>query len=386
MSYLAVTQRLRADNHLFSVLLELTYRCNLDCFFCYNDLSLTGKTLSKEQYFEFFDELAEMGVMNVVLTGGEPLAHPDFFEIGAYARARQFLVRIKSNGHGLRGKVARRVRDEIDPFCIDTSLHGGTAAIHDRQTRVPGSFDRLMGNLAECRALGLRVKINTTLTRWNEHQIEEIFAIGDRLDCQVQVDPEVTPRDDGDTEPLEISPSSEGIRRLFELQAARVRAAHSRAPQPGVPESPAPPIIGRQDSDLMKAPSSPQAKPKLCGAGSAGVAVDPFGDVYPCVQWRRAIGNLHEASIRAIWGQRKELDEIRQITTDAAALVAAEGEHGKYMSFCPGLAHTKSGNPLQIYSSAKRRGKVVKETYADVVADLAVVPSKAERKSLKVLR
>ena len=381
-----MTQRLRADNHLFSALVELTYRCNLDCFFCYNDLSLTGRPLSKEQYFEFFDELADMGVMNLVLTGGEPLAHPDFFEIGAYARTRKFLVRIKSNGHGLRGKVARRVRDEIDPFCIDTSLHGGTAAIHDRQTRVAGSFDRLLANLEECRELGLRVKINTTLTRWNEHEIEEIFAIGDRLDCQIQVDPEVTPRDDGDTEPLEISPSREGIRRLFELQAERVRAAQTQNAPSGVPERPAPPVIGRQDGDLMKAPSSPKTKPKLCGAGSVGVAVDPFGDVYPCVQWRRSIGNLHKASIREIWSQRKELEEIRQITTDAAALVAAEGEHGQYMSFCPGLAHTKSGNPLKIYDSAKRRGKVVKATYADALADLEVAPSKGARKSLKVLR
>ena len=40
------------QNILFSVLVELTYRCNLDCSFCYNDTSLKGTALSKEQYFE----------------------------------------------------------------------------------------------------------------------------------------------------------------------------------------------------------------------------------------------------------------------------------------------------------------------------------------------
>ena len=46
------------ENRLFTVLLELTYRCNLDCFFCYNDVSLQGTPLATEQYFALLDELA----------------------------------------------------------------------------------------------------------------------------------------------------------------------------------------------------------------------------------------------------------------------------------------------------------------------------------------
>ena len=45
------------DNFLYSLLIELTYRCNLDCFFCYNDLSLKGRALSLEQYFAMFEDL-----------------------------------------------------------------------------------------------------------------------------------------------------------------------------------------------------------------------------------------------------------------------------------------------------------------------------------------
>ena len=57
------------------------------------------------------------------------------------------------------------------------SLHGATAATHDRQTRVPGSFDRLLANLGELRPLGLRVKLNSTLTAWNEGEIEGMFDL-----------------------------------------------------------------------------------------------------------------------------------------------------------------------------------------------------------------
>src|SRR5205807_1264407 len=164
MSFDRLMLRTWSENRLFSALVELTYRCNLDCFFCYNDLALRGRPLSLEQYFDFFADLRDLQVLNLTLTGGEPLAHPDFLRLGARARELGFVVRIKSNGHALRGALARRIRDEIDPFLVEVSLHGATAAVHDRQTREPGSFERLLANLREMRGLGLRVKLNSTLT------------------------------------------------------------------------------------------------------------------------------------------------------------------------------------------------------------------------------
>ena len=203
MSLARVVAAAWRENLLFSVLVELTYRCNLDCFFCYNDVGAAGRAaLAATHYFRLFAELRELEVLNLTLSGGEPLAHPDFLALGARARELGFAVRIKSNGHALRGELARRVRDEVDPFLIEVSLHGATAATHDRQTRVAGSFERLLANLAELRALGLRVKLNSTLTAWNEGEIAGMFALADALGLPLQVDPEVTPRDDGGREPL----------------------------------------------------------------------------------------------------------------------------------------------------------------------------------------
>ncbi|MBV8203286.1 MAG: radical SAM protein, partial [Acidobacteria bacterium] len=237
MSFERLLLRTWRDNHLFSVLVELTYRCNLDCFFCYNDLGLRGRPLSLAQYYEFFAGLRDLEVLNLTLSGGEPLAHPDFLALGARARALGFVVRIKSNGHALRGAMARRIREEIDPFLIEVSLHGATAAVHDRQTREPGSFERLLANLREMRGLGLRVKLNSTMTAWNEQEIADMMALADSLELPLQIDPEVTPRDDGDREPQSISPSRAGVRRLFELLAARAARAREQAPPLG-PEPP----------------------------------------------------------------------------------------------------------------------------------------------------
>ena len=46
-------------------------------------------------------------MLNLTLSGGEPLAHPDFFLLGSRARELGFVVRVKSNGHALRGAALR---------------------------------------------------------------------------------------------------------------------------------------------------------------------------------------------------------------------------------------------------------------------------------------
>jgi MoaA/NifB/PqqE/SkfB family radical SAM enzyme len=351
MSFAQVIAKTWRDNHLFAVLLELTYRCNLDCFFCYNDVGSVGRPLSREAYFQLFEDLAAMQVMNLTLSGGEPLAHPDFLALGRKARELGFVVRIKSNGHALRGELLRRVKEEVDPFIVEVSLHGATAATHDRQTRVPGSFERLLANLGEMAALGLRVKVNTTLTAWNEDEIEGMFDLVESLGLVFQVDPEVSPRDDGDREPLAVSPSREGVLRLFRVQEERARkemAESSAAPASTVAR-------GADDG------AAPAAIHKHCGAGSSGIAVDPYGNVYPCVQWRRPVGNLHERRIGEIWSQGTRLAEIREITVAATRLVDGYGPAGPLLNFCPGNADAQAGDPLAVYPSALRRMELATE-------------------------
>jgi MoaA/NifB/PqqE/SkfB family radical SAM enzyme len=340
MSYADTIKRAWNENRLMSVLLELTYACNLDCTFCYNDLALGGQRLSLPQYRELLDDLASLGALNLSLTGGEPLAHPRFFEIAAHARTLGFVIRLKTNGHAVKEPVARRIRDEVDPFLIEVSIHGATAATHDRQTRVAGSFVRLVGNIRVMKSLGLRVKVNSVLTRWNEHEIEDLLALCDELDVLFQIDPEVKPKDDGDQSPLAIEASPEGqarYRRALEARAKR-GGAGTEAPSPAAKRKA---IVAGTD--------------KHCGAGSNNIAIDPYGRVLPCVQWRVPVGNLHEQRITDIWAASGALEEIRETTKAVRRSLEGFGDAGLVSNFCPGAAHTYSGNPLAVYPPAEQR-------------------------------
>ncbi|HKR64163.1 MAG TPA: radical SAM protein [Thermoanaerobaculia bacterium] len=334
MSYDAIVARSWNDNQLSSVLFELTYRCNLDCFFCYNDLGLRGTPLTFAQYDACLRDLASMNVLNVTLSGGEPLAHSDFFRIGALARELGFVVRVKSNGHALRGELAQRLRDEVDPFVIEVSLHGARAETHDRQTRVAGSFVRLLENLREMLDLGLRLKVNSTLTSWNENETAEMYALCDELGLPLRFDLQVSPRDDGDRTPLDVAPTAEGIRKLIAIENLRY-TAHPAQRAEGV--------------------TTPKIT-KHCGAGSAGIAIDPYGNVYPCVQWRRAAGSLHETSISAMW--ESAFDPFRRETEAAAGVVAAH-PRGRLLNFCPGLADVLTGSATRVPEEMERVAEIV---------------------------
>ena len=117
------------------VQVELTEACNLRCKFCYN----SQKPRYNHNVFEMLDKLAEQGVMQVNLTGGEPLAHPRFFEILDYACKRFPNVVVLSNG-SLMDRDALEKIHQTDVTSVNISIHGDRDT-HDALTQVPGSYD-----------------------------------------------------------------------------------------------------------------------------------------------------------------------------------------------------------------------------------------------------
>lgn len=345
MTQFAATLARAWDRHqLVSLLLELTYRCNHRCTFCYNDTSRRGALMEPADWERLLRDAATMGVMNVTLSGGEPMVHPAFFELGRLARTLGFVVRVKTNGYTLDAATCARLRDEVDPFLLEVSLHGAVAATHDRQTQVPGSFDTVVANLAAAKNAGLRVRLKTPLTRLNEAEVAPLFDLADALGFPIQFDPEVTTRDDGDRAPLALSASPEGLQALFREQARRARnhASAIDGPRPPPPES-----------------------RHYCGAASSGVLIDPFGDVLACVQWRKAIGNVRTQRLPEIWSTSPQAAEIRDTTVEVRDAVRRQGSDAHLLNFCPGRAEASTGNPSAQYSSAVARREALRVVLAE---------------------
>lgn len=115
---------------------ELTEACNLKCKFCYN----SQKPRYNERIFEMLESLAKQGVMQVNLTGGEPLAHPRFFEILEKACSLFPNVVILSNGSLMTEEALEKIHS-YDVTSVNISIHGDEAS-HEELTQVKGCYQK----------------------------------------------------------------------------------------------------------------------------------------------------------------------------------------------------------------------------------------------------
>lgn len=301
-----------------SALLELTYACNWRCVFCYNPRHHDERRLSGAEWIEVVDDLRQLGTLNVTVTGGEPLTHPDAFEVMAAVRARAMTFRLFTNGSLVTDEVAERLR-ALHPVAVELSLHGATALTHDRSTGKPGSFEALWRGIAALKRHGLPIVLKTPLTRINENELEEMIALTERESVPYNVDATLTHRDDGDPAPLQYSVTAAGLDRFYSLLAR-----------------------------LHRLPASHRTTGGLnCGLGRTTLAVDPEGNVYPCPQWRRSsLGNVRDTRLLALWPSspvRLEAAAVAGLANDS--LVAAGGPMSRF-PFCPAVAQERTGNPI----------------------------------------
>jgi len=338
----------RRNRRLLSLLFELTYVCDLKCPFCYNEKVRRGDTLNLDAYERAFRDGREEGALYLTLTGGEPTLHPRFFDIGALATRLGYSVRVKTNGYGLDEAFLRRMKREINPYNLDISIHGATPEVHDAGTGIRGSFDRLCRLIPLAQACGMRVRLKFPLTRRNEHQVAEVFALVRSWGIGVDPFAEISPADDGNLGAVPLMASLDGVRAMYREYAM----AGPRPPSD---------FLGEEEQDRMIAGAGPEY---ACGAGLTALCVDPFGEVYPCVGWRASVGNIHRNSLREIWQDlpmKRLIEENLKAGERKRLNPCMEGE-----LFCPGRAHVQYGSALTVYPEAVMMARARQEAVASL--------------------
>jgi MoaA/NifB/PqqE/SkfB family radical SAM enzyme len=299
--------------------LELTYRCNWRCVFCYNPRHGDLRPLSTAEWVAVLDDLRELGTLGIVLTGGDPLVHPDFLAVARAARDRRFAVRLFTNGSLVTDAVADALA-RLDLVGVEMSLHGALPETHDRATQRPGSFVAMMDGLGRLRARGVPVLLKTPLTHLNEAELDGMVELAARLGVPHQIDCHITPRDDGDTGPLQYRASAEGIERMYRKVAALGRLPETSRSAGGV----------------------------NCGLGRLTMAVDPEGNVYPCLQWKKtSLGNVRDTRLVDLWRGSSVREQTAEVARAANDAMLAQGEAAARFPFCPALALEHTGDPLR---------------------------------------
>ncbi len=167
------------------LLAELTHRCPLQCPYCSNPLELerAAGELTTAQWLDAFDQAADLGVLQVHLSGGEPTTRRDLEQLVARAAKRGIYSNLITSGYGVdRKRLAALAAAGLDH--VQISVQDATAANADRIAGVTGAHGRKLELAGHAQALNLALTINAPVHRQNIDHLDELIALAVRLGAQ----------------------------------------------------------------------------------------------------------------------------------------------------------------------------------------------------------
>jgi MoaA/NifB/PqqE/SkfB family radical SAM enzyme len=184
----ALLARTRAGRFPLSGQFELTCRCNLKCQMCYTDPFNTPERvrqeLSTDEVIRILDELQEAGCLELTLTGGEPLARPDFRTIYEAAHSRGFLLTVFTNATLITEEIAD-LWIAHPPRMVEISLHGVSAGVFERVTQISGSFQHCHEAIERLRLRRIPMTLKTVAMTLNKDEVLAVKRYVDSLGSNV---------------------------------------------------------------------------------------------------------------------------------------------------------------------------------------------------------
>jgi len=166
----------------FIVIWEVTRACQLHCMHCRAEAQKHRNPLelSTQEGYRLIDEIAAMAHPLLVFTGGDPLEREDLFDFIRYAKRAGLEVAMTPSATPRVTREALAQAKEAGLARCAFSLDGSTPAIHDKFRGTKGSFDLTIGALESLRALDMPIQLNTTISRYNVADLNNIADLAEQ--------------------------------------------------------------------------------------------------------------------------------------------------------------------------------------------------------------
>lgn len=166
---------------VYSVAIEVTAHCQQKCAYCYNAWREDNGAgmeagAQKKLHARVEKVLASIDVDHVTITGGEPFARKDVFELLDIVSAKKVGIQIISNGGLIDDTIATRLAPYGVSY-VQCTLDGPTAALHDEHVGGEGHFDKTIAGIHALRRANVTVVGCTVVTRKNAAHLGEIITL-----------------------------------------------------------------------------------------------------------------------------------------------------------------------------------------------------------------
>jgi radical SAM protein len=284
-----------------------------------------------------------------VLTGGDPIKRPDLFELIGHAHSVGVRVSLTPSATPLLTKnIVVRLK-EAGLARLAVSMDGASAETHDSFRGMSGSFERTLDAVCWANEIGLPVQINTTFSRRNIAEIDEIVALMEKLKITLWSVFFLVPTGRGKLNDLLSPEEFESVfAKLYSLSMTAIfdikttEAQHYRR------------FVLQQTAAERKSGLSPASvhqrsvdaigrAPRGLNDGKGFVFISHQGEVFPSGFLPLSAGNIREQELATIYRDSPLFRDLR----DTSKL---EGKCGscEFKEICGGSrarAHALTGNP-----------------------------------------
>ncbi|MBS2039882.1 TIGR04053 family radical SAM/SPASM domain-containing protein [bacterium] len=165
----------------FLVIWEVTQACDLACLHCRASAMPEAHplALTHEQGRALIEQVRDFGAPYplLVFTGGDPFKRADLCDLVGYARSLGLMPAISPSATPLLTRQRLSALREAGARVVSLSLDGSSAAVHDHFRGVSGTFERTLEGCAMVRDLGMKLQINTTVSRHNLKDLNSLAAL-----------------------------------------------------------------------------------------------------------------------------------------------------------------------------------------------------------------
>lgn len=283
----------------YTLVAELTYRCPLRCPYCSNPVNFHAmrEELTTDQWCQVFSDAADLGVVQLHLSGGEPVVRKDLPALIRHARQCDLYTNLITGGTLLTAENLQQFRDSgLDH--VQLSIQDTD---RDTAERIAGirSYDKKLEVARLIKQLGFPLTLNVVLHRFNIDHVPELIALGAELGAQR----------------LELANAQYyawGLENRKALLPTRAQRDHAEA----IAREARPRYRGTMEIVFVQVDYFAE-EPKACMGGWARtyMCITPTGEVLPChaahVIPDLSFDSVRHQSLGTIWRESSALNAFR---------------------------------------------------------------------------
>ena len=274
---------------LSRVHVDISSRCNERCVHCYIPEKNKCTIMPENVFDRILSQCRSMNVLNITISGGEPLLNPNLKRFLLECSRYNFSVNLLSNLTLLSEELIDLIA--ANPLIsIQTSLYSMDESVHDSITRKKGSFKQTLHSIKELHARNIPIQINCPVMKQNKSDYKGVLEFAKSLNIEADYDYSLYGSYDLTSSNLLCRLSAEEIENIEKTK-----------------------VLNNSELESIKNKQKDSSTP-ICPVCKSSLCVSNNGDVYPCEGWQNLkLGNIEKQSLKEIWDENPIVLGLRNL-------------------------------------------------------------------------